>query len=133
MASNPLLTLSRKGLLKGVAERADRVMAYYVTTDLSQTYLYKGQVKSFQGTIQQFNNDKVLLRQQVTADLLAMFTSVFDLADVTVTIEDTAVDGSNRMNIVIDVIITEAGVQYSLGSVIQSINGVFTQLIQQNS
>jgi hypothetical protein len=129
MTSNPLATMSRKGYLTGVNERLDRQLAYYLTSDLSQTTLYQGSVRSFQGTIQQYNDNITGLQQAVEADLTALYSAIFDAVVVSITVNETSPDGTNRLDIVIDVIVTDAGVNYSLGQGIQSINGVATPLI----
>lgn len=133
MASNPLATLSRKGWLSGIAERADRVLAYYFTSDKSQSQLYHGRIRSLQATVQAHNNNGTRLGQAVEADLTALYTAIFDGASVNVTVTDTATDGSNRYNIAMEVVITEKGTNYQLGAVIQTINGVVQPIISRNN
>lgn len=133
MASNPLATLSRKGWLKGVAERADRQLAYYLASDASQSQLYKGSIRSLQATIQLYNTNGTRLGQAVEEDLNSLFNAIFDGVNVIVTVTDTATDGSNRYNIAIDVTITEAGVTYQLGETLQTINGVVQPLLSTNN
>lgn len=129
MASNPLPTLSRKGWLDGVAERADRQLAYYLASNASQTMLYRGNVRSLQATVQAYNNDATRLKSAVESDLTALYLAVFDAVSVNVTVTDTATDGSYRYNIAMDVVLTEAGQNYQLGNVIQTINGVVQPLL----
>lgn len=133
MASNPLASLSRKGWLRGVAERADRQFAYYLASNASQTTLYKGKVRSMQATVQRYNNNADGLKTAIEDDLTSLFQAVFDNATATVTVTDTATDGSFRYNIQMDVVITEGGVTYQVGSAIQSINGVLQDLINTNN
>lgn len=133
MPANSLLTASRKGILTGVAEKADRSLAYYLASDASQSNLYKGNIRSLQGTIQKVGNNAAALKNQVEADLFALYIGLYDAVSVTVTITDVAWDGSSRFNIQIDVILTQDGVQYSLGQLCQSINGVVQPLLNQNN
>jgi len=133
MASSPLFTLSRKGLLRGVGERIDRVMAYYLAANRSQSELYVG-VRSLQGTIQLFNSDPDRLRSQVEQDLIALFTPLFDDVAATVTIQDTSTfDQSNRMTIVMDVVVWKGTQPYSVGKELETINGVVQSMITLNN
>ncbi len=133
MASNPVLTLSTKGLLMGVAERLDYVYACYLGSQASQSFLYKGSVKSLQATIQEFGTEPSQLKSVIEADLTTMYMGVFDAVDVNVTVTTPATDGSNRFNIAIDLIVTDKGQTYSLGKELQSINGIVTQLLTSNN
>lgn len=133
MASSPLFTLSRKGLLRGVGERIDRLMAYYLAANLSQSELYTG-VKSLQGAIQLYQSNPERLKQTVQSDLLNLFRSNFDDVTVTVSIKDTsAFDQSNRMNLVMDIVVWDQGTPYSVGKELETINGVVQSMITLNN
>jgi hypothetical protein len=130
---NQLATLSRKGWLTGIAERADRVYAYYLTTNKSQSYLYNGNVASLQATIQEVGNNATALQTQVQNDLYTLYSAVFDAATVAVSVSAPAWDGSNRLNITIDVSVTENGQTYSLGTLQQSFDSITKQLVAQTN
>lgn len=133
MASGPLFTLSRKGLLRGVGERISQIFAYYLASNLSQSDLYIG-IRSLQGTIQHYNNDASKLQAGISDDLSALFGANFDDVSVTVTIQDTSsFDQSNRMTITIDVIVWEGQVPYSVGQVLETVNGIVQTMINTNN
>lgn len=133
MASSPLFTLSRQGLLRGVGERIDRIMAYYLASNRSQSELYNG-VKSLQGTIQLYQNDPDRLKQTVQSDLTGLFAANFDDVTASVSIKDVSdFDNSQRMNIVMDIIVWDQGVAYSVGKELQTINGVVQSMITLNN
>lgn len=133
MANNPLLTVSRKGILRGIAEKADRKLAYYMTSDASQSILYKGSVRSLQSTVQQKGGDRLALEEAVQKDMEALYSGLYDEVTANISVKEQAWDGSQRFDIQIDVIITQDGVRYSLGRLIQSINGVVQPLIDQTN
>ena len=133
MASSPLFTLSRKGLLRGVGERIDRLMAYYLASNRSQSELYTG-VKSLQSTIQLHSADTTRLQEAVQADLIGLFTPNFDDVAVTVTLSDTTIfDNSYRMTITMDIIVWDAGTPYSVGKELETMNGVVQSMITLNN
>lgn len=133
MVAGPLLTLSQKGLLRGVGERIDRLMAYYLAANRSQSELYTG-VTSLQGTIQLYNGDADRLQAAITQDLLRLFSNNFDDPQVTVTVTDTSsFDNSHRMTIAMDIVVWDSGVSYSVGKELESINGVVQPMITLNN
>jgi len=131
---NYVLSLSRKGYLTDMGEKADRIYAYYLSNDFSQSELYRGKVVSLQSTIQQAGSDAQALQDQVRTDLQRMFSAAFDHASVAITVTDTAFDGSHRFNIAIDVTVTDNGVTQSLGTLLlQSQDGIVQTLTNANN
>lgn len=133
MASNPLLTLSSKGLLTGVEERCDRLWAYFMTSNATQSTLYLGSVKSLSSIIAQTSPDLDAMRSQIQGEVSNLFNSYFDSALASVTITTPSYDGSERYNIAIDLSISEKGKDYSLGRVLESINGVLQPILDTNN
>lgn len=132
---NHVLSLSRKGIISDPGNKANQQMAYYLASDLSQSILYNGAVRSFQGTIQQVgNNNPVLLESRITSDLNAIFGAVFDGATATVKVTAPAFDGTYRFNISMAVQFVENGVAYNLPEILKSVtNGVVENLIALNN
>lgn len=131
---NPVLSLSRKGLLTDVAERADRQFAYYYASDRSQSFLYNGQILSIQGTIQAVGNQQQQLQTQIQSDINVLLGAIFDAATATVTVSTPAYDGSNRFNITIEAVVTDNGVTYDLGTLLlQSDNGIVQRILTANN
>lgn len=133
MPSNPLFTLSRKGLLRGVGERIDRVMAYYLASSPSQNELYAN-VVSLSDTIQKSNSDPTYLKTNIASDLQNLFSPIFDSVTVNVAVTDTSTfDHSNRLTITADIIVYEGGVPYSVGKELTTVNGIFQRMVDYNN
>jgi hypothetical protein len=132
---NPVFSLSRKGLITEPGPKANQQMGYYLASDMSQSILYAGSVRSLQGTIQQVgNNNASLLEAKITQDLNAIFGAVFDAATATVTVTAPAFDGTYRYNIAMAVQFTENGIPYNLPQILKSVtNGVVENLIDLNN
>lgn len=132
---NQVLSLSRKGFLTDPGEKANQQMAYYLASNESQSILYDGAIRSFQGTIQSVgNNNPSLLESRITQDLNAIFGAVFDGATATVTVTSPAFDGTNRYNIAMAVQFVENGIPYNLPQILKSVtNGVVENLIDLNN
>jgi hypothetical protein len=132
---NPVFSLSRKGFLVDPGDKANQQMGYYLASDMSQSILYDGSIRSFQGTIQQVgNNNPSLLEARITQDLNAIFGAVFDGATATVSVTSPAFDGTYRYNIAMSVQFTEDGVPYNLPQILKSVtNGVVENLIALNN
>ena len=129
MANNGVMTLSRKGIITGVAERIQRLYAYYITTNSSQGRGQFTNAPSLQGTIQAYGHSSKLLPQYVQDDLNAIFNPHFDAVEATVTINETSsFDNSHRMTIVMDVVVYVGSTPYSMGQQINSINGVLQDI-----
>lgn len=132
---NSVLSLSRKGILTDPGDKADRLMAYYISSDRSQSFLYNGQVLSFQGSIQAIgNNNALALQTRITQDLNTLFGSAFDAVNAVVEVSTPATDGTYRYNIAMSVQFTENGVNYQLPQLLfSSENGITQRLFTLNN
>lgn len=132
---NQVLSLSRKGFITDPGNKANQQLAYYFASDMSQSILYDGAVRSFQGTIQQVgNNNPSLLESRITSDLNAIFGAVFDGATAKVSVTAPAYDGTYRYNIALSVQFLENGVAYNLPEILKLVtNGVVENLLALNN
>jgi len=114
----PVLTLSTKGLLQDPQSKADRQMAYYLTTNHSQTNMFRNSILSLPKRIEQFEEDVDLLCSQVREDLQNLYTIIFDAVQITVTPSYPNKEDPNEVNLTVLAMLTEDGVNYSLGRLI---------------
>lgn len=133
MPSNAMLSLSTKGLVSDMQGKLIRGFALFMSANASQSTLFEGSVKSFPAMIQQAGDNTSKLRDLVSAGLSNLYQAQFDQVTVTVTISDGSNDGSNRLNVTLDVIVVDNGISDSLGRVIQLTDNVVTAIITTNN
>lgn len=126
----PVPTLTSTGWLTDIAKRADALMSYYLTSEYSQTSIYKGKVTSLTYHVQQHNSNPEKLQSTVESDLRVYFERYFDSVDLTVTTNLPNPDDPNRVNLQIDVVVYEGEYRYSLGQEIRSANGKVIEIIK---
>ena len=115
-------SLSASGWLTEIAERADALMAYYVTSEYSQSYIYEGRITSLTYHIQQHGNDPLRLESRVTGDLQAYFGRYFDRVELEVRTDLPDPEDPNRINLRIDCIVYQGEYRYSIGREIRAAN-----------
>lgn len=125
---NVVPTLDTSGWVKGVAQKAERVMSYYVTTQYSQSNTFKGQVRSLQSTIQRTMHDKSALMQAVQTDMIALLNAYYDSVSVSVDIKPYKGD-ENKMNIQMTATVVEGGLSYDYGRLISVSNGIIDKVM----
>lgn len=118
----PVPSLSAAGWLQSIAEKGDSLMANYLTSDYSQTHVYKDKVTSLAYHIQQYGHNADLLEKRMKSDLTTYFTRYFDKVDVTVSTTTPSELEPNRLNLTIDVNFYQDGQQYNLGKQIETVS-----------
>lgn len=128
-----LPTLSSSGFVDDIAEKADRLTAYYFVSEASQSNLFLGNITSLTSQVQIHGHDENQLVQAIEGDLSRYFGPFFDLVDVTATaaVPDPAEPG--RLNLRVGVIVTEGGQQYSLGRLITVVNSKISKIVDINN
>lgn len=116
-------TISSDGILTGIAQRADRLFAYYRVTQYSQSYIYYGQLFSFPYRIQQYKGNTLTLREEIKSDLEVLFGRHFEITQVDVDIQMQDDQEGGLFNIKIGIIVGENGIKYSLGNLIKIKDG----------
>lgn len=133
MAAAPVFSLSTLGLIDNVSLKADRITAYFFVSDFSQTTLMVGKVTSLAAIIQKYGSDELSLRSTLETQLQALYGRYFDTATVNVSTDKPNPADPNRINLTVDVLVTENNVQYSLGREIQIQNGTVLKIIDLNN
>ena len=125
-------TLSSVGWVTQLAEKADRLFAYYMTSEFSQSTLCYGHVTSLTYHIQQYGNDAILLKKRVEEDLTQYLSRYFDNLDLEVTTHLPDPDDPERINLRVSVVVYEKGKSYSLGREILSVKSQVERVINLN-
>ena len=112
-------SLTASGWLSEIGERADLLLAYYLTSEKSQSYVYYGSVTSLTYHVQRYGYDSSKLEQEVSRSLTDYFSRYFEDVDLDVTTQIPNSDDPERLNLRIDVLVSEKGERYRLGREIQ--------------
>lgn len=126
-------TLSSAGWLETVGQKADRLFAYYLTSEFSQSYLYHNNVTSMTYHIQQYGNRPLELQEVVQRELKAMLNSYFDDVELRVAVDEPAQGDPERINITIDCKVIQDGVPYSLGRLVKATQSKVIEFMELNN
>lgn len=116
--AQPLLTMSAKGVIRDPQEKASWLLAYYLTSNYSQSNIFRGSILSLPKRIQEFDRDVEDLRSKLREDIENLLRPYFDDVSCLVTTSFPEKDDPRAVNATVEVIFTEAGERYSLGRVI---------------
>lgn len=129
---NILPTLSSSGWVDEIAEKADRVMAYFFVSEYSQSNIFRGNITSLPHLIQKFGNEPEVLKSEISRKVQDLLGRYFD--EVSVDAEITNEDQPHsRMDLQITVRLRDNGVSYSLARVIKTLNGKVEEFIRVNN
>jgi hypothetical protein len=108
-------------------------MAYYFSSDFSQSNTFKGYITALAKQIQQHGNDPQDLERFVTDEMQTYFGRYFDTVTVNVTTDLPSPTDPTRLNLTTSVIVTENGQNYSLGRLIETLNGKIARITKINN
>ena len=133
MAIKPVPTLTMAGWKKEIRDKADSLMSYFFYSDASQSNIYLGHITSLPKIIEQYGNDKNLIRSQMQTALHVYLSRYFEYVEVNVdvVIPEDATD--NRMEILTSVIVGENGVKYDMSRLLRSKYGKIVEIIDRNN
>lgn len=126
-------TLSIAGFVKGAQEKMDRLLSYYFVSEHSQTNMFLGRIASLPYQIQQFGNDPSLLKQAMEDSLQGFLGRYFDSVTVNIDTDTPRPEDPNRTAVRVDIQVTEDGVAYSAGNMIELVNGKLASIININN
>jgi len=127
VARKPIPSL--KGWAWDLAEKADLLLAYYLTTDYSQSYLYKNGIYSLQYQIAIDGNRPSILESNVKNTLIQLFNKYFDKVEVEVSVNAPDPAQPNRLDLKLEIFVYEDNVMYSAGKEIETLNGKMNKVI----
>ena len=130
----PVPTLSEAGWLLDMPKKADQLLCYYLESDYSQTSLLpSGSVKSFQWTLQRWNNNTDEIISAVAGDLNSLLGPYFESVsvDVQAAIPTVGIHAGKDsfLDIRIDVTVAQNGERISLGKAISTGNAKILKVI----
>lgn len=126
-------TLSSTGWVEDVAHKADRLFAYYLTSEHSQSYLYYNNITSLTYHIQQYGSRPLLLQENIERDLRRMLMEYFDNVDLTIKVDEAAQGDPERINITFDCRVTQDGKRYSLGRLVRATQSKVIEFMEINN
>lgn len=115
-------SLSASGWLSEISEKADALMAYYITSEYSQSYVYAGAITSLIYHIQSSGRNMSALENAVTNGLGSYLRRYFETVDISVSTNRPDPNDPNRINLSVDCTIMDNGYKYSLGREIRTEN-----------
>lgn len=129
----PVPSLSAPGWLLEISERADALMAYYITSEFSQSYLYYGKITSLPYHIKAYGSTPERLESRVEDDLGAYLRRYFEEVEITVRTDIPNEQDPNRIDLRLDVIVLDNGYRYSLGRQIKIQNKRIAEVFKINN
>ena len=124
-------TLSPEGWVSDPRIKANKLMAYFLVADYSQSNDFLGQVRSLAYYIQKDAKDFFSLKDDLILALRELFGRHYDQIEVGVNIltsENTPTINASRFNIDISIIVTDKGTRHSLGRLLEVVDTKFTIL-----
>lgn len=124
MATSAVPSLSLAGFITDIASAVDRMLAYYLTSEYSQSNEFPGRVLSLQKQIQAYQHDDNMLRTKVREELEGYFSSICDASTIEVDTDHPNPDDPNRLNLTVSATIVKDGQSYSVGKLIETRNSI---------
>lgn len=81
-------TLSETGWITGIRQKVDTMFAHYLTANHSQSYIFRGAVKSMAYDIQSASNNELDVKDNITNSLRKLFSPAFTILNLEVTVSD---------------------------------------------
>lgn len=131
MAERVVPTMSAVGYVTGVTETIDRMFAYWLTAQYSQTYLARGNIHSLQYLIQKYDGNPERLCEAVNKDLKAYFTGIFDAVNVTCNPRYATTERNEKFYMLeIDIKVSNGSIGYDVGRRLLEIeDGIFKRIV----
>ena len=125
-------SLSESGWISSPAEKVDKLLSYFVTSEYSQSNLYSGKIASFPYLIANYASDQYRLQAEIRETLESFLDRYFDSVDVDVKVEDNPKNDS-KLSIKLILVVTDDNVRYSAGREIQTLNSQFVKIGKINN
>lgn len=127
-------SLSTKGWISTVPEKADKLLCYYFLSEVGQSDWYE--IVSLPYQVATKGNQPNHIKDLIEADLYRYFLAYFpEGVEVNVTIIDKRSDGSDiaRYEIQTSVIVVVDGIKYSIAKLVSVVNSQITILENTNN
>lgn len=122
-------TLSAKGFVTTIVDKAERAIAYFCVSQYSQTNLYRGNVITLPWLVQRYGSDALEMRNQLQSALNNYLNRLFDEAQVEVVVDDD----SEAISLDTKIIVIDEGTRYDLGYIIRTTNNKVLDIFDINN
>lgn len=131
----PVPSLSANGWVTAITEKSDRLYAQFFVAEQSQSGSYEpSAVSSLPWIIQEYGHDPLDCTIQLKQRLELYLGRYYDTVNVFCTIDNDEVqEASGRYNIKLVTTLTQAGKEYSLGSLIETANSKVVNIMSINN
>lgn len=131
-AQNVVGTMSTDGWVIAVKQRIDRLFAYWLANQKSQSYLCHDSIASFQYDIQQNADSPERLAQSAGNNLQTYLEGHFDAATVVATVKYPAGERNGSFfHLEFDIKLKEKDIGYDVGRCLVEVNnGLFKQITE---
>ena len=130
MATIP--SLSESGWISSPAEKLDKLLTYFVTSEYSQSNLYAGKISSFPYLIATYGSDQYRLQAETRDTLESFLGRYFDSVDIDVKVVQNP-ENDSKLSVKLLLIVTDNDVRYSAGREIQTLNSQFVKIGKINN
>ncbi len=129
--ANVYPSLSQMGWVTDVSVKADKLLMDFITANYSQSIIFRGKIKSLAYCIHKAR-DMMALQENLQLIVTAMLSAYYDNAEVSIRVvpldKNGTVDNVDNMDIRISAIVTQNGVRYSLGKLVQYVNSAVSTI-----
>ena len=129
--TKPVPTLSPDGWVRATAQKCDYIASYFLLSQYSQSYLYKGQINSFVWILAEYKDNLKMIEAETKKALERMFSSYFSRCSVEVT---SKVTEDQKASLYIYVEVTDADNKtFKLGKVATIMNSKLEKIANINN
>jgi len=131
VAQNVVPTMSTDGWVVGVKQRVDRLFAYWLANEKSQSYLAPDNIISFQYDIQQHGSNGEYLATIAATHLENYLAAHFDKATVIGMVKWPYGESNPHYHVEFDVKVSDGDIGYDIGrTLLEIIDGIFRGIIE---
>lgn len=128
-------SLDSRGWIDNPAEMAELLFAYFLVSNKSQSTTHYSRIASLPYILQTTGNDFTVLKNEVERVLQELYSKYFEKAVISISMEPA--DGKTlelaQYNMKVSAILTQNGIQYSLGQLLSIANKVVTKVASYSS
>lgn len=128
--ANSVPTLSASGWERGIKEKSDRLMSYFLVSQYSQSQINYGTVGSLPYLIKTYAETPDRLSTAIQDALTTIYGAYFDTVTVIVNVVDE-VEGGAKQRIEMDVTVTENGLRYTVGRLLEVNNSIIGKVTER--
>lgn len=130
MSIIPVPSLSVRGWVTAIPEKADLLFSHFYESDSSQSYIYGTNISNMQKLVESFGHEPDLLCENIRSTLL-LYLGRYYPSVTTDVIQKTSVDNKVTITIAIDVV--EEGKKYSFSRLLMLTNSKIEKVIKLNN